>query len=81
MGKYFGTDGIRGTVGKELTVDLALKVGKALSYFEEKDVYIGYDTRISNHMIPFYNSKYYQNLPTFLKQDIDKLHEIDLAAH
>ena len=24
MGKYFGTDGIRGTVGKELTVDLAL---------------------------------------------------------
>ena len=51
MGKYFGTDGIRGTVGKELTVDLALKVGKALSYFEEKDVYIGYDTRISNHMI------------------------------
>ena len=39
MGKYFGTDGITGTVGKELTVDLALKVGKALSYFEEKDSY------------------------------------------
>lgn len=36
---------------------------------------------ISTHMEPFFNSKYYNNLPSFLKQDIDLLHEADLAAH
>ena len=36
---------------------------------------------ISTHMEPFFNSKYYNNLPTFLKRDIDLLHEADLAAH
>lgn len=50
-----------------------------MSYGVVQSPYISW--LISNHMIPFYNSKYYQNLPTFLKQDIDKLHEIDLAAH
>lgn len=36
---------------------------------------------ISTHMEPFFNSKYYNNLPPFLKRDIDLLHEADLAAH
>lgn len=36
---------------------------------------------ISTHMEPFFNSKYYKNLPSFLKKDIDLLHEADLAAH
>lgn len=36
---------------------------------------------ISTHMEPFFNSKYYKNLPPFLKTDIDLLHEADLAAH
>ena len=36
---------------------------------------------ISTHMEPFFNSKYYKNLPPFLKRDIDLLHEADLAAH
>lgn len=36
---------------------------------------------ISTHMEPFFNSKYYNNLPPFLKKDIDLLHEADLAAH
>lgn len=36
---------------------------------------------ISTHMEPFFNSKYYNNLPSFLKKDIDLLHEADLAAH
>ena len=31
MGKLFGTDGIRGVVGENLTVDLAFKVGRALT--------------------------------------------------
>ena len=36
---------------------------------------------ISAHMEPYFNSKYYQNLPPFLKKDIDLLHEADLNAH
>ena len=36
---------------------------------------------ISTHMDPFLNTKYYNNLPPFLKRDIDLLHEADLAAH
>lgn len=31
MGKLFGTDGIRGVVGENLTVDLAFQVGRALT--------------------------------------------------
>ena len=36
---------------------------------------------ISTHMDPFLNTKYYQNLPSYLKRDIDILHKADLAAH
>lgn len=36
---------------------------------------------ISTHMEPYFNSKYYNNLPPFLKKDIDLLHEADLNAH
>ena len=36
---------------------------------------------ISTHMDPFLNTKYYRNLPAFLKKDIDILHEADKAAH
>lgn len=36
---------------------------------------------ISTHMDPFMNTKYYNNLPPFLKRDIDLLHEADLHAH
>lgn len=36
---------------------------------------------ISTHMDPYMNTKYYKNLPPFLKRDIDLLHEADLAAH
>jgi hypothetical protein len=32
-------------------------------------------------MDPFLNTKYWRNLPTFLKKDIDLLHEADLNAH
>lgn len=35
---------------------------------------------ISNHMEPFFNTKYYQKLPEYLKDSIDKLHECDLGA-
>lgn len=36
---------------------------------------------ISTHMDPYLNTKYYRSLPTYLKRDIDILHEADLAAH
>lgn len=36
---------------------------------------------VSTHMDPFLNTKYYKNLPEFLKREIDLLHEADLAAH
>jgi phosphoglucosamine mutase len=29
MGRLFGTDGVRGIAGKELTCDLAFKLGRA----------------------------------------------------
>ena len=32
MGRYFGTDGIRGEANKELTVEKALRLGYALGY-------------------------------------------------
>ena len=31
MGKLFGTDGIRGVVGENLTADLAFRVGQAIA--------------------------------------------------
>lgn len=36
---------------------------------------------IGNHMEPYFNSKYYKNLPKFLKDRIDILHEADINAH
>ena len=36
MGKYFGTDGIRGGYGKQLTDELAKQVGFALTKLKEK---------------------------------------------
>ena len=51
-----------------------------LSYgFNNTTPYIAW--LISTHMDPFLNTKYYRNLPPFLKRDIDILHKADLAAH
>ena len=36
---------------------------------------------VGNHMGPFMNTKYYNKLPSFLKNQIDLLHECDLNAH
>ena len=53
--KYFGTDGVRGTVGEyPITADFALKlgwaVGKVLGNEHRGKVLIGKDTRISGYM-------------------------------
>ncbi|MDE6294271.1 MAG: phosphoglucosamine mutase [Clostridiales bacterium] len=48
MGKYFGTDGIRGKYGDNLDAGLAYKVGLAIvAYFGKGIVVIGRDTRVS----------------------------------
>lgn len=56
MGKYFGTDGVRGVANKDLTPELAYKLGRYGGYvltngMERPRVVIGRDTRISGHML------------------------------
>ncbi|WP_113907371.1 phosphoglucosamine mutase [Aliidiomarina celeris] len=56
MGKYFGTDGIRGHVGEQpITPDFVLKLGwaagKVFAAQGNKKVLIGKDTRISGYML------------------------------
>lgn len=56
MGKYFGTDGVRGVANRELTPELAFKIGRCGGYVltkseERPKVLIGRDTRISGHML------------------------------
>lgn len=36
---------------------------------------------INNHMEPFFNSKYYQQLPENLKKQVDMIHKYDRIAH
>ncbi len=56
MGKYFGTDGVRGVANTELTPVFTLKLGHILGYqlkslCERPKVLIGRDTRISGEML------------------------------
>ncbi|GBF76109.1 phosphoglucosamine mutase [Paenibacillus sp. 598K] len=56
MGKYFGTDGVRGVANRELTPELAYKIGRCGGYVlageaEKPKVVIGLDTRISGPML------------------------------
>ncbi|MCF6462757.1 phosphoglucosamine mutase [Clostridium sp. Cult1] len=55
MGKLFGTDGIRGIANKELTPELAFKVGRAGAYIlskgEKGRIVLGKDTRKSGDML------------------------------
>lgn len=50
---YFGTDGIRGIPNKTLTVDLAMNIGKSLFIFNNKNLIIGTDTRISKNLLSY----------------------------
>ena len=57
MKKYFGTDGVRGVANKELTPELAFKLGRIGGHVLTKEsegksqVLVGRDTRISGHML------------------------------
>ena len=49
--KHFGTDGIRGIANKDLTSELALKVGRAAGLFFDGDIVIAKDPRLSSDML------------------------------
>ncbi|MFZ2028040.1 MAG: phosphoglucosamine mutase [Lactococcus raffinolactis] len=57
MGKYFGTDGVRGEANVELTPELAFKLGRFGGYVLSQHeigtpkVYVARDTRISGQML------------------------------
>ncbi|MBQ7934855.1 MAG: phosphoglucosamine mutase, partial [Clostridia bacterium] len=56
MGRYFGTDGIRGVVHKALTHELAFRCGASCGYLLKKEndrckVIIGSDTRASKDLL------------------------------
>ncbi|TVY08487.1 phosphoglucosamine mutase [Paenibacillus cremeus] len=56
MGKYFGTDGVRGVANSGLTPEMAYKIGRCGGYVlagqvERPNVIIGRDTRISGPML------------------------------
>lgn len=57
MGRMFGTDGVRGIAGSELTIELATKLGQAGAYVLTKErehqatIIVGCDTRISGGML------------------------------
>ncbi len=57
MARMFGTDGVRGIAGSELSIELATKLGQAGAYVltKEKDhqptLIVGCDTRISGGML------------------------------
>lgn len=60
MGKYFGTDGVRGIANQELTPELAFKIGRCGGYVlcqhtetenKKPQVLVGRDTRISGQLL------------------------------
>jgi phosphoglucosamine mutase len=54
MGKYFGTDGIRGVALETLNAELAFRLGQAIGQvMKPKEVVIGMDTRASSPMLGY----------------------------
>ncbi|MCF0246130.1 MAG: phosphoglucosamine mutase [Ileibacterium sp.] len=55
MGKYFGTDGVRGRANEQLTMEMAIKIGQYLGWYYSQNklhakILIGKDTRLSGAM-------------------------------
>ena len=50
--RLFGTNGIRGIVNKELTPEMAIKIGSAIgTFFKHAKLLVGYDARTSGPML------------------------------
>lgn len=55
MGRYFGTDGVRGVANTELTLEMAVRIGRYLGWWYSRNkehgrILIGRDTRLSGSM-------------------------------
>ena len=55
MGKYFGTDGVRGRANEQLTLGMAVRIGQWLGWYYSQNkahakILIGRDTRLSGSM-------------------------------
>ena len=86
MARMFGTDGVRGIAGTELSIELAMKLGQAGAYVLTKEkshqptIIVGCDTRISGDMLAnalVKNGIDAQNLHT-LENIAKHIHEIIL---
>ena len=50
--RLFGTNGIRGVANKELTPEIAIKIGSAIgTFFKQGKLIVGYDARTSSPML------------------------------
>lgn len=54
MGRYFGTDGVRGVAGQKITGPLAYKIGRFIGYYKnghKNKILVARDTRISGKLL------------------------------
>ena len=54
MGRYFGTDGVRGIAGQKITGPLAYKIGRFIGYYKDghkNKILVARDTRISGKLL------------------------------
>ena len=96
MARLFGTDGVRGVAGQELTIDLAMKLGQAGAYVLTKEkahkptIIVGCDTRISGDMLANAlmagicsvgaNAVYVGVVPTPAVAYLTRLHQVDAGV-
>ncbi len=96
MARLFGTDGVRGVAGSELTIDLAMKLGQAGAYVLTKEkahkptIIVGCDTRISGDMLANAlmagicsvgaNAVYVGVVPTPAVAYLTRLHQVDAGV-
>lgn len=96
MARLFGTDGVRGVAGTELTIELAMKLGQAGAYVLTKEkshqptIIVGCDTRISGGMLANAlmagicsvgaNAVYVGVVPTPAVAYLTKFHKVDAGV-
>ncbi|MBR4027933.1 MAG: phosphoglucosamine mutase, partial [Lachnospiraceae bacterium] len=96
MARLFGTDGVRGVAGTELTIELAMKLGQAGAYVLTKEksyqptIIVGCDTRISGGMLANAlmagicsvgaNAVYVGVVPTPAVAYLTRLHKVDAGV-
>ena len=51
MARLFGTDGVRGVANRDLTCEIAYRLGQAAAAFLGENIIVGKDTRLSGDML------------------------------